>query len=188
MEIQFLKSYHLKRIEAFSLPIVLIVILLLLIISSEFFLLQTRTSLITKSRIEKEALNDLVVMGSKILENSLFQTDSLVLKQNILNNPKIYLDTNGDGIEDSLVLYTCINNSSSLIEFVIIGYRLRRSEIGKTAHPLKTISSQINGITRTINILSSIYFTETMMNEYISYSLPEVKVTMVKRLSLVYTK
>lgn len=187
MEIQYLKSLQQKRISCFTFPVVLMVIFILFAISTEYFLLQSRLAVVNKNKIEKEILNDLLNIGNQILRNSLLQTDPITLKQNITLNPKVYLDTNGDNTKDSLLLFSCTNLTESVIDFVIIGYRLKRSEIGKITHPLKTLSVDING-NKTINILSANYFTETLINEYISFSLPDKKVSMLKRLSIVYTK
>jgi hypothetical protein len=198
MAIRLIKHLQAKKgFDSFALPIVLITIIVLFFFLQEAFVLSSNRFLVNKSLTEKELLNDLVNIGNNIAENLLIQkgtgavAGSGSFRSIISENPKVYLDMNGDGIIDSVIIYTFINISSSKIEFALTAYRLKRSECGKTDHSLLTMNME-SGSTRKIKILSNNYSTQTQVSEYIQFSIKVVnsvnvlnQLTLIKKLNLV---
>jgi hypothetical protein len=198
MAIRLIKPITAKKdLDSFALPIVLIAMIVLFFFLQEIFVLSSNRFLINRSITEKVLLNDIVSIGNKIAENSIILKGTGAIAGSgsfraiISENPKVYLDMNGDGIIDSVIVYTFINISSSKIEFALTAYRLQRSECGKTNHTLLTMNMEA-GSTRKIKILSNKYSTQTQVSEYIQFSLRVVnsinvlnQLTLIKKLNLV---
>lgn len=187
-----------KELKGFALPLVLIVIIVLTLFVQEVFVLSTNRILLQKVQIEKELLNDLVLIGNKIVENLLIQkgtgniTGSGSFRVIVKSDPRVFLDMNGDGVVDSAILFSLINMSSTKFECALTAYILNQSARGTTTRPwttmrLDTLSSPL------INVFSSTIATQTQVSEYIQYSLKWDgssyvidKLQVLKKLNLVY--
>jgi len=107
--------------------------------------------------------------GISIIQKLLIEkgyTDTITLIQ---NNPKLYIDENGDGTNDSVLVFTFINKSSTEIEFVCVAYILKIEERGNTdhvltKHKLSPTSPREFKIMQSIYVLDSNYCTDIKFN------------------------
>ena len=188
-----------KDLNSFALPLVLIVMIVLSLFLQEIFVLSTNRFLNNKSMIEKELLNDVLCIGNKILEKALIQNGigdvvgSGSFRTIIKEKPKLYLDMNGDGLNDSVVLFSFVNISSSKIEFALTAYRLKIPGAEETNPDFTTMKMEPPTSSKPINVLIGSVSTQTQASEFIQFSLKLLnsvsvvdKVTLIKKLNLVY--
>jgi hypothetical protein len=187
-----------KELNSFALPLVLIVMIVLSLFLQEIVVFSTNRFLSNKSMIEKELLNDVISIGNKTLEKALIQNGigdiagSGSFRSIIKENPKLYLDMNGDGIHDSVILFSFVNVSSIKIEFALTAYRLKIPGAEETNHDWATMKMEPTS-PRLINVLIDSVSTQTQVSEFIQFSLKLSnsvtvidKVTLIKKLNLVY--
>jgi len=165
-----------RKFKSFSFPLVLITLLILVLFFEETVLTTTNSYRVNKGLTEKLLLNEIMRIGTDVMETSLrlYGIGEIIgsgsFRERIQTNPALYLDMNGDGITDSLVLYTFINISSTKIEFVLTAYRLKRSVCGTTNLPWLTMKMDPTSI-RLVKVLSNDFSTNTQVSKYIQYSL-----------------
>lgn len=105
----------------------------------------------------------------------------------IQNNPKLYLDFNGDGIIDSLIIFTFINKSSTEIEFVVVSYILKIQERNKTNHVLKDQPISV-GSYRKFKILSNSEVLDLNYCSDIKFNINDNKIKEIKRIEISTTQ
>lgn len=165
-----------KLSRSFTLPLVLIVMMVVMFFFQETVLENSRSIRINQGLIEKIILNEIMSVATKTMEKNLRVygignvAGSGSFRERIASNPKLYLDMNGDGIVDSLALYTFINLSTTKIEFAMTAYRLNGASCGVTDHPWLTTKMEPTSI-RLVKILSNSYSTHTQMSKFIQYSI-----------------
>jgi len=198
MDIQPIRYLQPRRgFNAFIMPLVLVVMILLMLFTQEIFRIVTARVILKQKVVENELISDLMLMGCKVLENSLIQygtgniSGSGSAREIIASNPKLYFDLNGDGILDALIVYTLTYLSSTKIEFVLTAYRLARSECGKTNQTLLTMEMEPLS-PKKVKILSNSFSTNMQMSLFLQYSLKDVnlvkvinKLSLIKKLNLV---
>ena len=164
-----------RKFKSFSFPLVLIALLILVLFFEETVFTTTNSYRVNKGLTEKLLLNEIMRIGTDVMETSLRLhgiggVGSGSFRERIQTNPTLYLDMNGDGITDSLVLYTFIDISSTKIEFVLTAYRLKRSVCGTTNLPWLTMKMDPIS-TKLVKVLSNDFSTNTQVSKYIRYSL-----------------
>jgi hypothetical protein len=126
-----------------------------------------------------EILNNLNESGTAVIKNLLINNGANGAQTIIQNNPKLYLDFNGDNIIDSLIIFTFINKSSTEIEFVTVSYILNIKDRGRTNHilydqPLTPGSYRKYKILSNSEVLDLNYCTDIKFNTS-DYKIKEIK-------------
>ena len=155
--------------KAFILPYSLLIIAILLI-----SVVVLTNSIVIKAKlctysILSEKFFNLNESGISIIQKLLTEKGYPDTKTHIQNNPKLYIDENGDGIDESVLTFTFINKSSTEIEFVCVAYILRIEERGNTdhiliGHPLSAGSYRMFKIMQSSYVLDSNYCTDIKFN------------------------
>ena len=163
---QSLKETNLK---SFILPYALLIIAIFLISTVVLLDSITMKAKLCTQEVLSEKLFCLNESGISIIQKLLIEkgyTDTITLIQ---NNPKLYIDENGDGTNDSVLVFTFINKSSTEIEFVCVAYILKIEERGNTdhvltKHKLSPTSPREFKIMQSIYVLDSNYCTDIKFN------------------------
>ena len=173
---QSLKETNLK---SFILPYALLIIAIFLISTVVLLDSITMKAKLCTQEVLSEKLFCLNESGISIIQKLLIEkgyTDTITL---IKDNPKLYIDENGDGINDSVLVFTSINKTSTEIEFVCVAYILKIEERRNTdhaliKHPLSENSYRKFNIMKSIYVLDSNYCTDIKFNAS-DNSLKEIK-------------
>jgi hypothetical protein len=121
--------------------------------------------------------------GISIIQKLLIEkgsTDTITL---IKDNPKLYIDENGDGINDSVLVFTSINKSSTEIEFVCVAYILKIEERGNTDHALNYCSLSV-GSSKRFKIMQSIYVLDSNCCTDIKFNAVDNSLKEIKRIEI----
>ncbi len=170
-----------KRVnfKAFILPYALIIMaIILLSVAALANSLVIKAKLCTYSNLSEKLFN-LNESGISIIQKLLIENGYEATKAYIQTNPKLYLDENGDGTNDSVLVFTFINKSSTEIEFVCVAYILKIEERANTDHILKDHPLSVGSyrkfkIMQANYVLDSNYCTDIKFNA-VDNSLKEIK-------------
>ena len=183
---QLLKETNLK---SFILPYALLIIAIFLISTVVLLDSITMKAKLCTQEVLSEKLFCLNESGISIIQKLLIEkgyTDTITL---IKDNPKLYIDENGDGINDSVLVFTSINKTSTEIEFVCVAYILKIEERGNTNHALSKYSYRKNSReVYLINIMKSIYVLDSNYCTDIKFNASDNSLKEIKRIEISTTQ
>jgi hypothetical protein len=134
-----------------------------------------------------EILNNLNESGTFMIKNLLVKNGVSLTQAIIQNNPKLYLDFNGDNIVDSIIVFTFINKSSTEIEFITTSYILNTKERGRISHTLKD-QPITPGSYRKFKILSNNDVLDLNYCTDIKFNISDFKIKELKRIEISTTQ
>lgn len=181
------QSQRRVNFKSFILPYALLVIAILLISSVALINSITIKAKLCTNSILSEKLFFLNESGISIIQKLLTEKGYTDTKTYIQNNPKLYIDENGDGIDDSLLVFTFINKSSTEIEFVCLAYILKIEERGNTNHVLKEHPLSI-GSYRKFKIMQSSYVLDSNYCTDIKFNASNNSLKEIKRIEISTTQ
>ena len=183
------QSLNETNLKSFILPYALLIIAIFLISTVVLLDSITMKAKLCTQGVLSEKLFCLNESGISIIQKLLIEkgyTDTITL---IKDNPKLYIDENGDGINDSVLVFKSINKSSTEIEFVCVAYILKIEERGNTDHALiKYIPAMGPLAGRTLYIMQNIYVLDSNYCTDIKFNAADNSLKEIKRIEISTTQ
>jgi hypothetical protein len=179
--ILFFHQCSCRKRKGFALPAVVFIISLLLLLSIYFMQQTIRNQLAMQAQLDQIKMDQAKEVGEMIVLDLYKNGGREGLKLQLSQQPKVYIKSSPLHVEDMVLVYTFINETSTKIICQMSVFLLKPDQQGITSHPLLKVPLYVNSYHKCYVLSHQYIYPTTLTMKYTISTEEETNGKILKR-------